>query len=50
MKTADYIVIVGVVALIAGVAVRFGAGWALMAGGALLVFAGAKLQHEEKVS
>lgn len=45
LKPADHIVIAGFVCLIAGIGVRFGAGWALIAAGGLLLFAGAKLQQ-----
>lgn len=47
MTTADYVVIAGFVVLVSGIGLRFGSGWALMAAGALLLFAGAKLQQEK---
>jgi hypothetical protein len=45
---ADALVLVGFGALVAGVGVVFGCGWALMVGGALLFAGGARLQLQEK--
>ena len=47
MTTADYVCIAGFGCLVMGIALRFGTGWALIAGGSMLLFAGAKLQQEK---
>ncbi len=46
--TADVLVLIGFLAVIAGIGVTFGSGWALIVGGLMAMAAGAQVERASK--